>query len=306
MSDTEPSRAGERRPGAESLPNAGGARSAGDVGFTVTQQQRLRELGAHDAELAGAFADAAVRDAAFKGAERELVREGRRHLAALRDGERQPALRQLEGALSQALRVAGLVEVVTPHIIARDALEKMGIPRDDPLSDQVFWIDGRHCLRPMLAPNLYTVMRRLTRTWKRPFVIFEIGTCFRRDTQGSRHLDEFTMLNLVELGTALDDRRARLEELAALVLATAGIGDYELVGETSGVYDDTVDVLVNGLEVCSAAMGPHRLDDAWGVTDPWVGLGFGMERLLVARDGHANIERVARSLSYLDGVRLFL
>ena len=278
----------------------------GTLGFTVTQQQRLRELGAHDEQIGGGFPDASERDAAFKSAERELVQEGRRRLAALRDDERRPALRTLESALSEALRTAGLVEVVTPHIITRDALEKMGIPRDDPLADQIFWIDARHCLRPMLAPNLYTVMRRLTRTWKRPFTIFEIGTCFRRDTQGSRHLDEFTMLNLVELGTALDDRRPRLDELAVLVLGAAGISEYELVGETSGVYGDTVDVLVAGLEVCSAAMGPHQLDDAWGVTDPWVGLGFGLERLLVARDAHPNIERVARSLSYLDGVRLFL
>jgi pyrrolysyl-tRNA synthetase-like protein len=290
-------------PGGEPAPDQ---ETGGDCGFTVTQQQRLRELGAHDDEIAGLFPGAGERDDAYKSAERELVQGGRRHLATLLEGERRPALRSLESALSEALRAAGLVEVVTPHIITRDALEKMGIPRDDPLSDQIFWIDGRHCLRPMLAPNLYTVMRRLTRTWKRPFAIFEVGACFRRDSQGSRHLDEFTMLNLVELGTAPRDRRSRLEELAALVLGAAGISEYELVGETSGVYGDTVDVLVGGLEVCSAAMGPHPLDDAWGVTDPWVGLGFGLERLLVARDAHPNIERVARSLSYLDGVRLFL
>jgi phenylalanyl-tRNA synthetase alpha chain len=158
----------------------------------------------------------------------------------------------------------------------------------------------------MLAPNLYTLLRRLMRTWRQPFAIFEIGSCFRRDTQGSHHLQEFTMLNLVELGTPLDVRRSRLEELARLVLDAAGISDWELQHEESGVYGDTLDVLVGGVEVCSAAMGPHALDDAWGITDPWVGLGFGLERLLVAREGHENIERVARSLSYLDGVRLHL
>jgi len=280
--------------------------NGGGVPFTVTQRQRLRELGANDDALARLFGSVTERDREFKQAERELVREGRNRLAALRDGERRPALSILQNDLSGALRAAGLVEVVTPHIVARDAVEKMGIPRDDPLSDQVYWLDARSCLRPMLAPSLYTLLRRLARIWRQPFAIFEAGACFRRDSQGSRHLDDFTMLNLVELGTPMERRRARLEELAALVLGAAGIGDYELVGETSGVYGDTVDVLVNGLEVCSAAMGPHPLDDAWGITDPWVGLGFGLERLLVARDAHANIERVARSLSYLDGVRLFL
>ena len=82
----------------------------------------------------------------------------------------------------------------------------MGIGSGDPLRDQVFWVERDRCLRPMLAPNLYTVMRRLGRTWPRPFGIFEIGSCWRRDSKGGRHLNEFTMLNLVELGTALDDR----------------------------------------------------------------------------------------------------
>ena len=72
----------------------------------------------------------------------------------------------------------------------------------------------------MLAPNLYTLLRRLGRIWSRPFGIFEVGPCFRRDSKGSRHLNEFTMLNLVELG--LPDGRVRRPgstELAALVMA---------------------------------------------------------------------------------------
>ena len=158
----------------------------------------------------------------------------------------------------------------------------------------------------MLAPNLYTVMRRLARTWKQPFAIYEMGSCFRRDTKGARHLNEFTMLNLVELGTPLARRDDRLRELAVVVLEAAGVSDYEFVRKHSEVYGDELDVVVGGLEVCSTALGPHPLDDAWAITDPWVGLGFGLERLLVARDGLAGIERVGRSLSYLDGVRLQL
>jgi pyrrolysyl-tRNA synthetase-like protein len=274
--------------------------------FTTTQRQRLRELGAAPADTERSFAAPEERNAAFKALERDLAGQARAQLAALRDGARRPQSRTLEATLSLALRDAGLVEVVTPHLVSRDAVQRMGIAPDDPLQEQIFWLSERLCLRPMLAPNLYTLLRRLARSWRKPFAIFEVGTCFRRDTQGSHHLQEFTMLNLVELGTALDRRRERLEELAGLVMDAAGIAGWELQYEESGVYGDTLDVLVGGIEVCSTAMGPHALDDAWGVTDPWVGLGFGLERLLVVRDGHENIERVARSLSYLDGVRLHL
>jgi len=274
--------------------------------FTVTQRQRLRELGAPPEEVGRDFADAPERNEAFKELERALTGAARAQLAAVRDGVRRPRLRSLESALSQGLREAGFVEVVTPHLVTRDALKRMGIPEDDPLADQVFWLPGRRCLRPMLAPNLYALLRRLSRIWRKPFGIFEIGSCFRRDTQGSKHVEEFTMLNLVELGTPVDRRRERLREVVALVMETADVPAWELEQEESGVYGDTLDVLVDGVEVCSTATGPHPLDDAWGITDPWVGLGFGLERLLLVRDGHENIERVARSLSYLDGARLHL
>lgn len=274
------------------------------AGFTATQRQRLRELGLDEGATDQTFADAAAREARFRELERSAAAEGRRRLAELRERRRAPALSELCTTLRSALLAAGCVEVVTPHIISADALAKMGIAADDPLADQVFWLDRSHCLRPMLAPNLYTLMRRLGRHWRRPFAIFEIGTCFRRDSRGSRHLNEFTMLNLVELGRSSAESEARLRELAALVLTAAGIADYEFQTVPSGVYGDTTDVVVDGLEVCSAALGPHPLDDAWGIVEPWVGLGFGVERLIVARDGYRNIERVGRSLSYLDGVRL--
>jgi len=57
----------------------------------------------------------------------------------------------------------------------------------------------------------------------------------------------------------------------------------------------------------SAVVGPHPLDDAWGIVDPWVGLGFGLEKLVMVRQEYQNIQRVGRSLIYLiylDGIRL--
>jgi len=286
-------------------PTDGEAASAG-VAFTATQRQRLHELGAPDDAGARTFADTAARDAAFRELETSLAAAGRAALDALRSGPRVPALRRLEQALRAALAEAGLVEVVTPAIVGTEALRKMGIDPGGEMAEQVFWLDRDRCLRPMLAPNLYTLLRRLARVWRQPFAIYEIGSCFRRDTKGSRHLNEFTMLNLVELGTPLERRDDRLRELAAVVLDAAGVTGHELVRKHSEVYGDELDVVAAGIEVCSTALGPHPLDDAWGITDPWVGLGFGLERLLVARDGLAGIERVGRSLSYLDGVRLQL
>ena len=323
--------AGERRRGrAGGLPGTGVSRvSAGDAStgagrvgandmganasvvrsFTVTQAQRLRELGAAEAKVVPTFASAADRDAAYRILERELADAGRRQLEELRSGPRTPLLRRLETTLRDAVTDIGFVEVATPAIIAAEALDKMGVTSGDPLRDQVFWVERDRCLRPMLAPNLYTVMRRLGRTWPRPFGIFEIGSCWRRDSKGGRHLNEFTMMNLVELGTAPDDRDARLRALVAAVMKAAGLDDYELEATESEVYGTTLDVVAGGIEVCSTAVGPLPLDDAWAITEPWVGLGFGLERLLLVREGDPGggaIERFGRSVNYLDGVRLHL
>jgi pyrrolysyl-tRNA synthetase-like protein len=276
------------------------------IRLTATQSQRLRELGADPLVLDEAFADTVSRDAAFKRVETELVREGRERLRGLRQGRRAPQLVELERELSDALTGAGFVRVVTPLIIASDSLRKMGIEHGHPLRAQVFWLEDGRCLRPMLAPNLYTLLRRLDRHWTKPFGIFEIGSCFRRDTKGASHLNEFTMLNLVELGRPATEGRGRLDELAGLVMGAAGVNDYELAVTDSEVYGAMIDVLVAGAEVCSAGLGPHPLDGNWGIVDPWVGLGFGLERLIMAREGYPNIERAGRSLSYMDGVRLNL
>jgi phenylalanyl-tRNA synthetase alpha chain len=276
------------------------------VRLTATQSQRLRELGADPLVLDGLFADASERDAAFKRLETDLVRNGRERLRELRKGRRAPQLVELERTLGDALTDIGFVRVVTPLIIASESLRKMGIEQGHPLREQVFWLEDGRCLRPMLAPNLYTLLRRLDRHWTKPFGIFEIGPCFRRDSKGASHLNEFTMLNLVELGRPAAEGRVRLGELASLVMRAAGVNHYELEVTQSEVYGEMVDVLVNGAEVCSAGLGPHPLDGNWGIVDPWVGLGFGLERLIMAREGYPNIERAGRSLSYVDGVRLNL
>ncbi len=272
--------------------------------WTAVQYQRLKELNASGEQLEMGFSDALGRDRAFQGIEHQLMSQGKRHLEQLRTVKHRPALSELEERLAKALHQQGFVQVVTPTIITKSALAKMTIGEDHPLFAQVFWLDGKKCLRPMLAPNLYTLWRELERLWDKPIRIFEIGTCYRKESQGAQHLNEFTMLNLTELGTPLGERHQRLEDMARWVLEAAGIREFELVTETSVVYGDTVDVIKGDLELASGAMGPHFLDEKWGIVDPWVGLGFGLERLLMIREGTQHVQSMARSLSYLDGVRL--
>jgi phenylalanyl-tRNA synthetase alpha chain len=110
------------------------------------------------------------------------------------------------------------------------------------------------------------------------------------------------MLNLVEMGTT-GDTRARLAELAELIMRGVGL-NYELVSEDSEVYGNTLDVMVDDIEIASGATGPHRLDANWNISENWVGLGFGLERMVMLKEGFHNIRRVGRSLIYLDGARL--
>jgi phenylalanyl-tRNA synthetase alpha chain len=114
------------------------------------------------------------------------------------------------------------------------------------------------------------------------------------------------MLNLVEMGLPEEERQTRLEELAALVTGTAGLEGFKLETEKSTVYGQTIDVVAgdDNIEVGSAAMGPHPLDNAWRIIDTWVGIGFGLERLLMVKEKTRSLGKIGRSLAYLDGIRL--
>jgi phenylalanyl-tRNA synthetase alpha chain len=275
------------------------------IGWTDIQHRRLVELGAGETLLQQAFIDDQARNTAFQKQVAVLTRTGRQQLAELRAGHRRPALCRLESRLVAALTNLGFVQVTTPILLARGLLHKMGLTADHPLSKQVYWVNKDRCLRPMLAPHLYFVMKDLLRLWEKPVAIFEIGPCFRKETEGARHSSEFTMLNLCEFGLPEEERQARIETLAAAVMEAAGVPAYQFETESSAVYGTTVDVVdTEGLELGSGAMGPHPLDRAWRVTDPWVGIGFGLERLLMTAGGGGGLARHGRSLAYLDGVRL--
>ena len=78
---------------------------------------------------------------------------------------------------------------------------------------------------------------------EKPVRIFEIGSCFRKESQGAQHANEFTMLNLVEMGLETDARQERLEEFIALVTEAAGVKDFVLETVHSTVYGETIDIL---------------------------------------------------------------
>ena len=276
--------------------------------FSEDQQRRLGEIGASAEDVQADFPDEAQRNRAYQRLETRLTAAQQRRLAELRHGERRPFVLGLEERLAAALRGAGFLQVHTPIILSRVRLEKMGVFDGSIMEKQVFWLDAKHCLRPMLAPHLYEYMRDLGRFPERPLRLFEIGPCFRRETQGQRHASEFTMLNLVEMGLPEGtDLTARLRELGALVLDAAGIEGWRMADEDSTVYGETLDFVdADGMELASSALGPHPLDAAWGIRENWVGIGFGLERLTMAATHETSMAKVGRSLSYLDGIRLRL
>jgi phenylalanyl-tRNA synthetase alpha chain len=276
------------------------------ISWTETQLARLKELGAGEDELDQGFGAEKERDKAFQILEKKHVRSGRQKLDELRAGHRRPRLCRLESRLTEVLNASGFVQVTTPTILSKGLLAKMSIGDQHPLMSQIFWLDKDRCLRPMLAPHLYFVLKDLLRLWEKPVRIFEIGSCFRKESQGAQHANEFTMLNLVEMGLESSVRQERLEELAALVTEAAGVEEFVFQSVESAVYGETIDILAgeDRMEIGSSAMGPHVLDQAWQIADAWVGIGFGLERLLMAAEDIKSMGRLGRSLGYLDGIRL--
>jgi phenylalanyl-tRNA synthetase alpha chain len=274
--------------------------------YTISQQQRLKELNAPEEALTTLFDNPQQCEAAFRELEGRLGKENRQHIQALLEETHLPLAFRVENLLvGWLMEKEGFTRVTTPVILPKQMLEKMTITDAHPLHDQVFWLDSKRCLRPMLAPNLYSVMKDLHRIIRKPVRIFECGPCFRKETQGAQHMNEFTMLNFVELaGVKEGEQMDRLKRLAVSAMEALGIGEYELEIAGSEVYGETLDIVVDGMELASGAYGPHVLDEKWGVFDTWVGMGFGVERIAMVMGGYQNIKRVGRSLAYLDGARL--
>ena len=276
------------------------------VTWTETQLRRLQELDASEPDIDQHFENAAAREKAFQEIEKNQALELRQRLKVFREVDLRPGLCRLEARLIDTLIKQGFVQVATPIMMSRGLLQKMSIDASHPLNSQIYWLDKNKCLRPMLAPHLYYVLVDLLRLWDKPVKIFEVGPCFRKESQGAQHSSEFTMLNLVEMGLPADQRKDRIKELGALVSEAAGVNEYHFEKITSEIYGDTIDIVAgkDQVEVGSAAMGPHPLDRPWKITDTWVGIGFGLERLLMVAQNSSNLAKMGRSLTYLDGIRL--
>jgi len=276
-----------------------------DVGFTVTQKERLIELGASE-HAALMFTGTDERNRKFVELEKKLCSENRKKIKHLLSEKHVSDSCDIRDTLEKWLiKEMGFTKVETPTIISGDMLDKMSITEKNHLREQVFWIDRNKCLRPMLAPNLYVVMRELYRITNEPVRIFEAGPCFRKESQGAQHLNEFTMLNFVEFAACNPgEQMKRLEFLSKTAMNVLGIAEYEIVKESSVVYGETLDVIVSGVELASGSYGPHKLDPAWGVFEPWVGVGFGIERLALVKGNHKTIKRVGKSVTFIDGVSL--
>lgn len=279
-----------------------------DLTWTETQVRRLKELGLDVENLSEDFSTPVERNKLFQQIEKKQVKKEKAKLKEFLIKGGKTKIETLADDLTRMLNHQGFTRVTTPIIISKSALAKMTIDEDHPLSRQVYWINEKQCLRPMLAPNLYSLMVDFSRLNHRPIRFFEIGSCFRKESDGARHNSEFTMLNLVEMGLARENRLDRLKELAAIIAKTAGVNDFKFENEDSTVYGTTLDIVAGpeNIEVASGAMGPHPLDAAWGITDTWVGIGFGLERLLMISQGDTSINRWGKSLSYLDGICLSL
>ena len=276
------------------------------VTWTETQLRRLQELDASESDINQRFETAAARENAFQEVEKKQAQKLRQRLKTFREVDLRPGLCGLEARLAETLIKHHFVQVTTPIMMSRGLLQKMSIDANHPLNSQIYWLDKNKCLRPMLAPHLYYVLVDLLRLWDKPVKIFEVGPCFRKESHGARHSSEFTMLNLVEMGLPADERMARIKELGALVSEAAGLSEYRFEKITSEIYGDTIDIVAgeDQVEVGSAAMGPHPLDRPWKITDTWVGIGFGLERLRMVAQNSNNLAKMGRSLTYLDGIRL--
>lgn len=274
--------------------------------WSETQYRRLNELGVQKEILHQSYASSSGRDQAFQSIEKELVKTQRRKLQELLTRGGKTTLETLSEKISDRLIKEGFVKVVTPTVISAKALAKMTIDSDHPLHKQVFWLNNNKCLRPMLAPNLYSLMQDFARQPIRPVRFFELGSCFRKETDGTNHTSEFTMLNVVEMGLPVQTRLQRLKELGTLILECSGHTGFSFETETSDVYGTTLDIVDDktSVEIGSGAMGPHILDSAWEIDENWVGIGIGLERLLMLAQNDSSISRWCKSLSYLNGIRL--
>ncbi|MCA1786803.1 MAG: hypothetical protein LC657_12580, partial [Desulfobacteraceae bacterium] len=119
---------------------------------------RFTELGIDVEKPGPVFLSPSERNRAFQKMEKEQVKIQRANLTALLRTAGPTKWEILTKKLEIQLHQLGFTRVSTPTIITKTALAKMTIDENHPLFRQVFWINEKQCLRPMLAPGLYSLM----------------------------------------------------------------------------------------------------------------------------------------------------
>lgn len=235
----------------------------------------------------------------FKELESTLQIQRKRDLVSMYEDSREDLLGKLERTVTEFFVDMGFLEIKSPILIPFEYMERMGVGEDKKLSEQIFRVGDNMCLRPMLAPGLYNYLRKFDNILPDPVRLFEIGPCYRKESDGNSHLEEFTMLNFCQMGSKCTKKN--LEYLIQDFLESLDI-KYELVSDSCMVYGDTIDVMHKNMELSSAVVGPVPMDMDWGIDKPWIGAGFGLERLLKAKHNLKNINRAGRSESYYNGI----
>lgn len=264
------------------------------VEFTQTQKSRIISLLSPNEMISFS-----KEKRSFAELESSLLIQRRKDLRDMYEDSRENMLGKLERTITGFFVDMGFVEIKSPILIPFEYMERMGVGEDKELSKQIFRVGDNMCLRPMLAPCLYNFLRKFDNVLPDPVRIFEIGPCYRKESDGGNHLEEFTMLNFCQMGSRCT--RQTLESIIKDFLDFLDI-EYELVGDNSMVYGATIDVMYKDLELSSAVVGPVPMDMDWGINKPWIGAGFGLERLLKVQHNFKNIKAVARSESYYNGI----
>jgi pyrrolysyl-tRNA synthetase len=266
--------------------------------FTQNQKDRILSLLGPD-EMISFSKD----KRSFEELESTFKIQRKKDLLLMYETNRENLLGKLERTITKFFVDMGFLEIKSPILIPFEYIERMGIGEDKKLSEQIFRVGDDMCLRPMLAPGLYRFLYRFDNVLPEPTKIFEIGPCYRKESDGNSHLEEFTMLNFCQMG--LNSTRQNLEYLIEDFLGFLDI-EYELVSNSCMVYGDTIDVMHKNMDLSSAVVGPVPIDMDWGIDKPWIGAGFGLERLLKVKHNLKNIKRAARSDSYYNGISINL
>ena len=262
--------------------------------FSPSQRKRLEALMTAD-EID--LDDPSLPD--YAALESDLTAQRKAELRDIYAGSRENMLAKLERDISAFLISKGFIEIKSSILIPEEYIIRMGIDKDAELSKQIFRTDSGQCLRPMLAPVLYNYLHRFDKILPDPIKIFEIGPCYRKESDGSSHLEEFTMVNFCQMGEG--STRENLVQLLDEFLTYLDI-EYRIEGDECMVYGATVDVMHGDMELSSAVVGPVPMDIDWGINKPWIGAGFGLERLLKAKHKFKNIKRGSRSEYYYNGI----